>query len=63
VRIASGKKLILISFVVAALLTWYEFSFWKFGVGLLTISAFSTILEFWGYKKHDRAIAELSNHT
>ncbi len=63
VRITSGKKLVAVSFAIAALLTWYSFGFWKIGAGIIAISIGSTLLEYWSYKKHDKAIKQLSQNT
>ena len=63
VRITSGKKLIAFSIALAALLTWCSFGFWKIGAGIVVISIGNTLLEYWGYKKHDKAIKQLSQNT
>ena len=60
VRIATSKKLILFIIFVAAILTWFIFEFWKIGVGIVLLSIGSLIIEMWAYRKHDKAIYELS---
>ena len=63
VRIASGKKLILITVTATLIMVWYKPSLWPIGVGIVAISAGSTLLEVWGYRKHDKAISKLSQNT
>ncbi|WP_406610965.1 hypothetical protein [Agarivorans sp. JK6] len=61
-RVTSGKKLLMVILVLSCLLTWYAYEFWKLGLGLAVISSGSTLIEYWSYKKHDRALSELSKH-
>ncbi len=63
VRVASGKKLVIFSIVIAIALVLYKIDFWLIGVGLVAFSAGITLIEFWGYKKHDKAITVLTQNT
>jgi hypothetical protein len=63
VRIVTGKKLIIVCILVAILLTWFVFEFWKLGAGIVLLSIGSLMMEIWAHKKHDRAINELTSDT
>lgn len=62
IRVASGKKLILICIAIALALTWYRQGFWLIGLGLVALPTAVTLIEVWSRKKHQNAIAELSKN-
>lgn len=59
VRIKSGIKLILVLLVIGAVVLFLNLQFWPFVLGVIVFFVLATLLEVWGYRKHDRAIKQL----
>jgi len=59
VRIRSGIRLLLICLVLEILLLLYTAQMWRLVLVVLVIISGSTLLEVWGYRKHNKALAEL----
>ena len=62
IRIATGKKLLITCLIISALLLIYSIQFWKICVGLLVFVSAHLCFEYWGYKKHEKAINQLSTN-
>ena len=58
VRIRSGIGLLLIC-LVSEILLLYTAQMWRLVLVVLVIISGSTLLEVWGYRKHNKALAEL----
>ena len=63
VRIRSGIRLLLICLVLEILLLLYTAEIWKWVLVVLVIISGSTLLEVWGYRKHHKALAELTQQS
>lgn len=63
VRIRSGIKLFLICLVLEIVLLLYTAALWKLVLVVLVIIGGSTLLEVWGYRKHHKALAELTRQS
>ena len=63
VRIRSGIRLLLICLVLEILLLLYTAKMWKWVLVIMAIIGGSTLLEVWGYRKHHKALAELTQQS
>ena len=63
VRIRSGIRLLLICLVLEILLLLYTAQMWRLVLVVLVIISGSTLLEVWGYRKHHKALAELTRQS
>ena len=63
VRIRSGIRLLLICLVLEILLLLYTAEIWKWVLVIMAIIGGSTLLEVWGYRKHHKALAELTQQS
>ena len=63
VRIRSGIRLLLICLVLEILLLLYTADIWRLMLIVLVIISGSTLLEVWGYRKHHKALAELTQQS
>ena len=63
VRIRSGIRLLLICLVLEILLLLYTANMWKWVLVIMAIIGGSTLLEVWGYRKHHKALAELTQQS
>ena len=63
VRIRSGIRLLLICLVLEILLLLYTAEIWKWVLVIMVIIGGSTLLEVWGYRKHHKALAELTQQS
>ena len=63
VRIRSGTRLLLICLVLEILLLLYTAEIWKWVLVIMAIIGGSTLLEVWGYRKHHKALAELTQQS
>ena len=63
VRIRSGIRLLLICLVLEILLLLYTAEIWKWVLVIMVIIGGSTLLEVWGYRKHHKALTELTQQS
>ena len=63
VRIRSGIRLLLICLVLEILLLLYTAQMWRLVLVVMVIISGSTLLEVWGYRKHHKALAELTQQS
>ena len=63
VRIRSGIRLLLICLVLEILLLLYTADIWRLMLIVLVIISGRTLLEVWGYRKHHKALAELTQES
>ena len=63
VRVRSGIRLLLICLVLEILLLLYTAQMWRLVLVVLVIISGSTLLEVWGYRKHHKALTELTQQS
>ena len=63
VRIRSGVRLLLTCLIPGLLLLIYKAAIWKLVLIVMVIIGSSTLLEVWSYRKHHKALAELTKQS
>ena len=63
IRIRSGIRLLLICLIPGLLLLLYKAAIWRLVLIVLVFISGSTLLEVWGYRKHHKALAELTQQS
>lgn len=63
VSIRSGIRLLLICLIPGLLLLVYKAAIWKWVLVVLVIIGGPTLLEVWGYRKHHKALTELTQQS
>ena len=57
VRVCSGLRLILACIILEVFLVFYTTALWKLVLVVLVIISGTTMLEYWSYRKHNKALA------